>query len=243
MFRSIYHYRLNWLPDPDLVQHVSLPLELIGFALAWIEIFRPGHSVFLEARIDRAQDWFWNNKYMVLFQPHLEKFKVVPKPRWLHVPFHILGYVLLIWWPYYEYQKVIQWNLSWWIIVPLPFLFLLYIRISQNKNMFIKAISMVLIVVYITPAFVLMLVAYLVLLGAGTVVAFFNSIGGGKAIGGIGFFLGWIGLSGEVYQVLMLDDDEITKFEYWSMVAVLIVLLYGLIRFISRVLKYQSSYS
>ena len=53
MLPSIYHYRWDWLPDPDLVQHVSLPLEIIGLFLALLEIYFPRHA----DRLEHAVDW------------------------------------------------------------------------------------------------------------------------------------------------------------------------------------------
>lgn len=231
MLPSIYNYRWGWLPDPDLVQHVSLPLEIIGLFLALLEIYFPQHADRLELWLDKlAKSLFPSGAILILGRV----FDNIPKGKhmrafWLTV----FGFVVSTWLVRGVYTLWFRENTETFTYIyrSLPhwgaFIFIAYLL---RRGILLEVLTALTVFCATYPVFVSILCVTLVI-GA------FDRMGMGKATGGIGLTLGGLGFLGEIYQVAMLNDDPVTRLEYWSIIVALLTALGIVVFFVHRIIQ------
>jgi len=243
-YRPIEIVSVMWLPDPDVVQHISLPLELLGLFLVLIELFYREAANKLESLIDghsnlsipflmkiREGNWPLQKKQVVLL--------------WFMSTAYPIMVIMLLWY-----------SLGTVILVPVAaFVFLGFWleEIGAGVQRFpewgfkrLKRWVVYAVVWIILPFFICLYLGYLaagvILLPLKGLLMAFNRLGDGHGIGGIGLMLGFVGFTGEVYQVLMIDRDAepMAIIEYWSLIALLIVTVSVITFFIHRSIKRSS---
>lgn len=224
---SLTRYEVMWLPDPDLVQHISLPLELLGLFLAMLEMFFPRHADQLEVEVDKLA-MTWKKPAVAIFG----------KGSWMRFFAFLLLVIVSTWpWIWYlwgEYNDVMK------IYCVLLFLTIILASIKVKFSKQFGFLILMIVIAPLLPIFLLWVIP-IVLLRYG--INLFDRIGNGRATGGIGIALGVLGLLGEVYQVVVIDLDGGMNsiLEYWSVVLSIIIALGITIFFIHRVVKKEAN--
>lgn len=222
---------MDWLPDPDLIQHISLPLEMAGLFFAFVEIFRPKHAEWWEVIFDQ----FAGN---LLGRLGSEVYKEQLQWRgWLTV----LSLTFI---------AAISAALNWWLFSWLAgkgMTFQMYMAsafvIALVGSLLQRHLKRVMLLMF---TFMCFFFIFIYALGGAVflwcwlmarLMGLFNRLGNGRAIGGLGLFLGTLGLTGEVYQVAMLNDDMITRVEYLALIVALTIPFAVIAWFINKVVK------
>lgn len=227
---------MNWLPHSNTVQHISLPLELLGLFLVLLEIYYPRHANQLEALIDEKRRWamehvrlalvesFWPSDIGVRMRPFMMAFLIVLASLilWLHLLIaekHALPWWLLPCWTGVGGLGLRQSKLS-------PYWQLRMVEYS----LFLAALPFVLFIGFLSIV-LLFIVSYPFMM--------LDRIGRGHATGGLGLILGAIGLLGEGYQVIMIDKDWDAKTvtEIWAVYATIVIALGMVAFFVHRAVK------
>lgn len=221
----------SWLPDPDLVQHVSLPLELLGLFLAMLEIFFPKHADYVEATVDNARAWLTEyNFYDVLKGVAIETFKRENLAFLIYMVFISVVHVRL----FLASLETTTSAVLMWLGFTATGIAAAVVG-ATTKNKLHHGISYIVASVCFIHLIIAMGVLLVLFTMTAFIIHFFDHFGKGKATGGIGITLGCIGLLGEAYQVCMLNDDVPTRLQYWSMIATLLILLGVIVFFVNRV--------
>ena len=222
---------MQWPPDPNTVQHVSLPLELLGLFLAFLEMFYEEHANKLEASIDRIGHWtnpFTKN--LTQAQRTLRGSRVMDMALLI-----CLGIMLAFGLGTFGNELVHSIVKDFGEMVVGSFmLFLLWIFLGP-KNERWWWVPLIIGLPLIAAMAIVAVPFYLI----SKVIDFFNWIGDERATGGIGLALGCLGLVGEVYQVIMIDKDSDPKtvLEIWSVYAAVVIALGVVAFFVHRIVK------
>lgn len=218
---------MTWLPDADLVQHVSLPLELLGLFLAMLEIFFNGHAKKLEQAIDAAANWLAVDAYKdkSLLSKVEDVYNVV---FMVYIFLPVVGVLD-------PYPKWVLWAFYFSTLDGLYRYFVLYWFKSWRTQLWSRILRGILLLPLLV--FFVLVVALFLLLQL--IITVFDSIGKGHAIGGIGIALGIFGLLGEIYQVILIDlkGTSLAVMEYWTMVVSLVISLGIIAFFVHRQVK------
>lgn len=220
------------LTDPNVVQRISLPLEMAGLFFAFVEIFRPKHAEWWEALFDGMSTNFIGVLSTEMYRDDIKKAGLRKWVIGLGIPILVSGLVDYLIWLWLKANGIPSGQfILWFFGVSLAVgIAIMYIRVHWVLKGLIA-------VVFIAPLYPLGAVAIGMFWLLSRVFRFFDRTGKGRAVGGFGLCLGCLGLAGEVYQVAMLNDDVLTRLEYVAMIGLLAIPVVLLALFFKKLVK------
>ena len=227
---------MSWLPYPDTVQHVSLPLSLLGLFLAMMEIYFPRHARYLESRVDA----FALNPFPKDLHESLVREAGKGRVMLLLVVVIITGAISMA--VHYGFAMLVS---KYGFIVSVPALALIVLALGIAALGPQKTGRVLMICLGLGMAMeIIVFYALLLLCTAASKYPFvwMDRVGKGHAIGGIGLSLGTIGFLGEVYQVVMMDRDvDVKTSAQISAIYVTVFIAFGVVAFfVHRIVKRES---
>lgn len=208
---------MNCFPDPDLIQRISLPLEMAGLFFAFVEIYRPKHAEWWEVIFDQ-----FAGNLLGKLGGEVYREQVRWSGWWTVLSLFLIATV----------SAALNWSLFWWLAgkgATFQMYALVAVSVALAGSLLQRHLRRALPLMLAFMLFFFIFIyaiggtAFLVLWIMARLMGLFNRLGDGRAIGGLGLFLGALGLAGEVYQVLMLNDSTITRMEYFALIVVLAV--------------------
>ncbi len=234
--------------DPDIVQVVALPITVVGFFLAMIEMFYPRIADGLENLLDKAlfmiedrlksispwrlvivdeHKWVFDSTIEKRREESTEEFrKRVSVYLFLFTGSFISGILLLLLADYSEDRKTDPNVIFWEGSYTHNFDCLAFLGLPLLIIGFFGLLE------YIPWLFIAMIRIPIALSAA--VIAVLNNVGKGKATGAIGIILAILGLLGECYQVYCIDTDAKPGSIYWILIVGLVLGLLFLYLIVKR---------
>jgi hypothetical protein len=252
------HVRMKALPDPNIIQHIALPLELIGLFLAMLEIFYPAYARALEHRVDGFVEGKTFLKMIPFYKLRGLKLSLRLKLRlFLIVSLSLACSIALHVFVHNNYAL----TLSEAAAIILPLMVISYLwnrrtirRVNRTHRAPNRIEELVNFIIHApTSAEVWTLNLVLLVLAGATelLIRSLNRMGNDQAVGAIGIGLGAVGFIMEFYQVVHIEmheqeyGDVAFLTEYWSIIAVLVILLgigsFFLRRYVMKNGAYQAS--
>ncbi|MCB9183658.1 MAG: hypothetical protein H6591_07045 [Flavobacteriales bacterium] len=224
---------------PDTIQMVSFPLEVVGLTLTLIEIYMSKIANRIEKEMDRVGD--------PMFRRYAKGGLVMMIGRWrIGIGAQIAGiaiggaidFLLLRWGHRVGIPYATTTLLLFFLIIPF---WKYHTWLSKHKWLF--SLPLFAITIPLTVSLIGIRLLWII---ASNIFSFFNRFGKGKATGGVGLALGGLGLICELVQVVLIEihADRWAILTYWSIIAVIVLLLVGLVRLMKRVNRqWEEGYS
>lgn len=222
---------MNWPPDPDTVQLMSLPLELVGLFFAAIELYQPKHARALETIFDFLGEGLF---HLLLGKQYKE---AVAEQGLLG--FLIGQFVLLLIsiaacyfiWAYFRNYGVAPVTMILGGLLGGAVIGVL--QGLGRGGVLLKILFALLAMILFAPMYVLGCALIIVLWPVEWLFALFNWMTNGHATGGLGLTFTLLGLCGEIYQVSAIHIGTNYLCSYWGGVLVVILCL-GVLLLVAR---------
>ena len=217
----------NWLPDPDLIQHISFPFLVLGLLLALLEI-RYHHVVV------RAEQWVRTSGPRLRSSAGYENLSSFWHGQWSKEArngalfliivtgiLQALYFIIMI--------KGVPAFLGTWIALTL--IGMLGMRFSESSDELVRLACLIAVMATCIQIGIAHVIALVASRTAERALAYFDRTGG-KAIGRMGLTLATFGLLCEAYQLMRLS-----RVEYWSVLALTPLVLWAAAFFFVRMLR------
>jgi hypothetical protein len=214
---------MSWLPDPDTVQLMSLPIEIVGLFFAAIEIYRPQYARVLEAIFDFLGEGLF---HLLLGKQYKE---AVTKQG---LPVFLTGQLVLLLVStaacYFLWSHFRNCGMSPLLLMSSGLLASAVTGVLLGLGrggMLFKILFTLLTMILFAPMYILGFAIIILLWPVEWLFALFNWMTKGHAIGGLGLTLTLLGLCGEVYQVSEIQIGIRYIYPYWGGVMAVLLCL------------------